>query len=64
MESTKLYIINSLTFFMTFTNIENTLKILLLILSIVYTSVKIYETFKRNENRSKETTQDEQLDDR
>ena len=64
MESTKLYIINSLTFFMTFTNIENALKILLLILSIVYTSVKIYETFKRNENRSKEITQDEQLDDR
>ena len=64
MESTKLYIINSLTFFMTFTNIENTLKILLLILSIVYTSVKIYEIFKRNENRGKETAQDEQLDDR
>lgn len=64
MESTKLYIINSLTFFMTFTNIENALKILLLILSIVYTSVKIYETFKRNENRGKETAQDEQLDNR
>ena len=64
MESTKLYIINSLTFFMTFTNIENALKILLLILSIVYTSVKIYETFKRNENRGKKTAQDEQLDDR
>jgi hypothetical protein len=58
MESTKLYIINSLTFFMTFTNIENTLKILLLVLSIIYTSVKIYEIFKRNENRDKETTQD------
>jgi hypothetical protein len=64
MESTKLYIINSLTFFMTFTNIENTLKILLLILSIVYTSVKIYEIFKKNEDRSKETTQDKQIDDR
>jgi len=49
---------------MTFTNIENALKILLLILSIVYTSVKIYETFKRNENRGKETAQNEQLDDR
>jgi len=57
MESTKLYIINSLTFFMTFTNIENTLKILLLILSIIYTSVKIYETL--NENRNKKTSQDE-----
>ncbi len=64
MESTKLYLINSLTFFMTFTNIENTLKILLLILSIVYTSVKIYEIFKKNENRGKEATQDTKLDDR
>jgi hypothetical protein len=64
MESTRLYIINSLTFFITFTNIENTLKILLLLLSIIYTAVKIYEIFKRNEDRGKETTQDRELDDR
>lgn len=45
----------------TFTNIENTLKILLLILSIVYTCVKIYESFNKNknENRDKKITQDE-----
>jgi len=55
MESTKLYLLNSLAFFMTFTNIENTLKILLLILSIVYTSVKIYHSF--NENKRKKTSQ-------
>lgn len=59
MESSKLYIINSLTFFMTFTNIENTLKILLLLLSIIYTSVKIYEIVKKNEDRDKKTTPNE-----
>jgi hypothetical protein len=47
MESTKLYLINSLTMIITFTNIENTLKITLLILSIIYTCVKIYESFKK-----------------
>jgi len=47
MESTKLYLLNSLTMIITFTNIENTLKILLLILSIVYTCVKIYESFNK-----------------
>jgi hypothetical protein len=64
MESTKLYLLNSVTMIVTFTNIENTLKILLLLLSIIYTAVKIYEIFKRNENRGKETTQDRELDDR
>jgi hypothetical protein len=47
MESTKLYLLNSLTMIITFTNIENTLKILLLILSIIYTCVKIYESFTK-----------------
>ena len=47
MESTKLYLLNSLTMIITFTNIENTLKIMLLILSIIYTGVKIYEHFNK-----------------
>lgn len=57
MESTKLYLINSLTMIITFTNIENTLKIILLILSIIYTFVKIYESFKKpkNEDTDKKT---------
>jgi hypothetical protein len=46
MESAKLYLLNSLTMVITFTNIENTLKIMLLLLSIVYTGVKIYESLK------------------
>jgi len=47
MESAKLYLLNSLTMIITFTNIENTLKIMLLILSIIYTGVKIYEQFNK-----------------
>jgi len=47
MESMKLYMFNSLALVMTFTNIENTLKITLLILSIIYTGVKIYEHFNK-----------------
>jgi|Laugrespbdmm15sn_2_1035079.scaffolds.fasta_scaffold166451_2 hypothetical protein len=47
MESAKLYLLNSLTMVITFTNIENTLKIMLLLLSIVYTGVKIYESFNK-----------------
>ena len=43
----KLYMLNSLALVMTFTNIEATLKITLLILSIIYTGVKIYEHFNK-----------------
>jgi hypothetical protein len=57
MESAKLYLLNSLTMVVTFTNIENTLKITLLLLSIVYTGVKIYESLKakNDENTDKKT---------
>ena len=47
MESMKLYMLNSLALVMTFTNIEAALKITLLILSIIYTGVKIYEHFNK-----------------
>jgi hypothetical protein len=47
MESAKLYLLNSLTMVITFTNIENTLKIMLLLLSIIYTGVKIYESLNK-----------------
>ena len=58
MESMKLYMLNSLALVMTFTNIEATLKITLLILSIIYTGVKIYEHFNKNtnENTDKKTS--------
>jgi hypothetical protein len=58
MESMKLYMLNSLALVITFTNVENILKLTLLVLSIIYTIVKIYESFNKNtnENTDKKTS--------
>ena len=47
MESMKLYMLNSLALVITFTNVENILKLTLLVLSIIYTVVKIYESLNK-----------------
>jgi hypothetical protein len=52
MEETKIYAANMFTIYMTLTDIEEGLKILLLVLSVIYTSIKIYETFKKNKNEN------------
>lgn len=39
----RVYILNALTLIMSFTNLEVILKIILLIISIVYTCMKIYD---------------------
>lgn len=59
-DSIKLYGLNALTIYLSFTNLETTLKILLLIISIIYTSMKIYDWVLtkakcKNEDNSKET---------
>jgi hypothetical protein len=41
--SMRLYALNVLTIYLSFTNLETILKILLLLISIVYTSMKIYD---------------------
>ena len=62
--SIRVYTLNALTLIMSLTNLEASLKILLLIISIVYTSMKIYDwliiKLKKNKNadNSKEITQD------
>lgn len=58
MESMKLYMLNSLALVITFTNVENILKLTLLVLSIIYTGVKIYESLNKNtnENTDKKTS--------
>ena len=43
----KLYMLNSLALVITFTNVENILKLTLLVLSIINTGVKIYESFNK-----------------
>ena len=49
----KLYSLNTLAMAVSFTNIENTLKIILLLTSIVYTIMKTVELVK-NRNKGKE----------
>lgn len=61
--SIKLYCLNALTIYLSFTNLETTLKILLLLISIVYTSMKIYDWIliklnNKDGNNGKETLQD------
>ena len=45
----KIAILNAVTLGVSFTHIENGLKIVLLLLSIGYTAQKIYETHKKND---------------
>jgi len=62
--SIRVYSLNALTLIMSLTNLEASLKILLLIISIVYTSMKIFDWLiikikgNKNADNSKETTQD------
>jgi hypothetical protein len=61
--SIRVYSLNALTLIMSLTNLEASLKILLLIISIIYTSMKIYDWLiiklkRKNADNSKETTQD------
>jgi len=47
MDSLKLYATNTLVIMLSFTHIENALKIVLLLCSIVYTGFKIAEEIKK-----------------
>jgi hypothetical protein len=46
----KLYFLNAITMALSFSNIENALKIILLIASIFYTVLKTIETYKNKNN--------------
>lgn len=61
--SIRVYSLNALTLIMSLTNLEASLKILLLIISIIYTSMKIYDWLnikikRKDADNSKETLQD------
>ena len=45
----KIGIINTISMALSFSNIENTLKIVLLVFSILYTGLKIFETMKNKD---------------
>lgn len=49
-EDFKLYFFNAISMALSFSNIENALKIFLLIASILYTILKIIETLRKKEN--------------
>jgi hypothetical protein len=44
----KIYLLNTLALGISFTNIENILKILLLLASIIYTAQKTYSNYKND----------------
>lgn len=52
----KLYGLNSLAMAVSFSNVENTLKILLLCVSIVYTIMKTIELIKNKSKNDNKTT--------
>jgi len=54
LEDIKLYMFNLITLGVSFTAIENGLKIILLLASIVYTLQKIYGTYKKKNEADKE----------
>ena len=61
--SIRVYSLNALTLIMSLTNLEASLKILLLLISIIYTSMKISDWViikikGKNADNSKETLQD------
>jgi len=61
--SIRVYTLNAITLIMSLTNLEDVLKILLLLISIIYTSMKIYDWLiiklkGKDANNDKEITQD------
>ena len=50
-EDIKLAAVNGGTMMLSFSNIENTLKIILLVASIIYTVYKIYELHERRQKK-------------
>lgn len=50
LEQLKIFAINGTSFGLSFTNIENTMRIFLLLLSIIYTVIMIYKLIFRKKN--------------
>ena len=61
--SLRVYLLNALALMISFTNLEAKLKIMLLLISIIYTSMKIWDWVQiringKDEDNSKKNTQD------
>lgn len=55
MESYKVGVINAIAMLASFTGIEDFLKITLLLVSVIYTVLKIIEIIKKNKDKKNET---------
>ena len=53
MDDFKLGVFNGLSLMISFTHVENSLKIILLLASIIYTFQKIYEGYKKRNAKDK-----------
>ncbi len=51
-DNLKIYLLNTSVFIITFSNVEASLKIFLLIVSIIYTCIKIIDWFKKRNNET------------
>ena len=61
-EDVKLTILNSFVIGLTFTNIENTLKIILLLISIIYTAFKTVEFYNTKIKKNGSTNDNKDTD--
>jgi hypothetical protein len=52
-EDLKLGTFNAISFMVSFTHVENSLKVILLLASIIYTFQKIYEGYKQKNSNAK-----------
>jgi len=52
-EQAKVYAVNGTIFGLSFTNLENTMRLFLLFLSIVYTVIMIYKITKKKDDTNK-----------
>ena len=53
-QDSRLAFFNAISLGVSFTAVENSLKIILLLASIIYTFQKIYETYKKKKSNDKE----------
>jgi len=51
-DNLKIYLLNASVFIISLSNVEASLKILLLLLSIIYTSIKIIDWIKKRKNET------------
>ena len=52
-DNLKIYLLNTSVFIISLSKVEASLKVFLLLLSIIYTSVKIIDWFKKRKNETK-----------